>query len=419
MTMQINKNGILQAITELYDTNAAEIEKWFAEKRAENPPHFYTSVDLRHSGLRLVPVDTNLFPAGFNNLSPAARTRAASYTASFFTKNYPNARRVLIIPESHTRNLAYFDNLFVLQSIITQAGMEVKIASLILDDKSEFTSALGEKITQHPIIKNQTKLSTVDGFVPDIIILNNDMTSGIPDILRDVAQPIIPPPKMGWFQRKKSIHFLEYQKLASDFGKKFSIDPWLLCANSHQCGIVDFRDQNSLSCLASAVDSVIASAKEKHLQYGIEQQPYVYIKADSGTYGMGIMTAHSGSEVMEINKKTRNKMQIIKEGARVSDVIVQEGIATIDTVGNAPAEPMIYLIDGTPTGGMYRINEQRDALSNLNAAGMRFTGMCDENEKTSTSTLEQWQRVKGCHFRAHGIVASIAALAASREIYNQ
>src|SRR5207253_2175522 len=97
-------------------------------------------------------------------------------------------------------------------------------------------------------------------------------------------------------------------------------------------------------------------ARAKHRQYGIADDPYVFVKADSGTYGMGIMTVRSGSEMMELNKKNRNKMQAVKEGTEVHAVIVQEGIATVDRVNDKPAEPMIYLIDGIPTGGMYRVN---------------------------------------------------------------
>jgi glutamate--cysteine ligase len=31
----------------------------------------FGSVDLRNAGFKLAPVDTNLFPGGFNNLNPA------------------------------------------------------------------------------------------------------------------------------------------------------------------------------------------------------------------------------------------------------------------------------------------------------------------------------------------------------------
>jgi glutamate--cysteine ligase len=94
-------------------------------------------------------------------------------------------------------------------------------------------------------------------------------------------------------------------------------------------------------------------------------------------------------------------------------VIVQEGIATIDKVDNAPAEPMVYMIDGIPVGGMYRVNDQRDALGNLNASGMRFTGMCDEME----DECGQWQKINDCNFRSHGLIAAIAALASAHEEY--
>jgi len=127
------------------------------------------------------------------------------------------------------------------------------------------------------------------------------------------------------------------------------------------------------------------------------------------------MTVRSGEELMELNKKTRNKMGTIKEGTRNSEVIVQEGVPTIDKVQGAIAEPMLYVIDGVPVGGAYRVNDQRDTLSNLNAPGMRFIGMCDEGEcgdevKDSVETTE-------CNFGVFGLVAALAALAAGREVY--
>ena len=47
-----------------------EIERWFRLAWNEQMPPFYSSVDVRNAGFKLAPVDTNLFPGGFNNLSP-------------------------------------------------------------------------------------------------------------------------------------------------------------------------------------------------------------------------------------------------------------------------------------------------------------------------------------------------------------
>ncbi len=408
-------SNILSTLKKLYDERGDEVERWLANTRREAPPFFYSSVDLRHSGLRLAPVDTNLFPAGFNNLSPAGCARASSNIKNYLYENHPQAKRVLIIPENHTRNLAYFDNLATLLALFKKSGVEAEIGSVVAKpgEALEFVSASAVTIKQYALVKTHNKLSLENGFTPDLIVMNNDMTAGIPDILHNLEQPIIPHTGMGWFQRRKSIHFAEYRKLAEDFAGKFGLDPWLICAESHQCGMIDFKDKNSLECLARSIDKILASSRKKHTEYGIEQAPYIYIKADSGTYGMGIMNVSSADEVLELNKKERNKMQVIKEGTIVSEVIIQEGIATIDKVDGAPAEPMVYMIDGIPVGGMYRVNSQRDAMNNLNATGMHFTGMCDESE----DECGKWKKVQNCNFRSHGIIASIAALAAGREKY--
>ena len=51
------------------------IERWFRLEWMEHTPPFYSSVDIRNAGFKLAPVDTNLFPRGWNNLT--ARDAAA------------------------------------------------------------------------------------------------------------------------------------------------------------------------------------------------------------------------------------------------------------------------------------------------------------------------------------------------------
>jgi glutamate--cysteine ligase len=46
------------------------IERWFRLEWMEHTPPFYTSVDIRNAGFKLAPVDTNLYPGGWNNLTP-------------------------------------------------------------------------------------------------------------------------------------------------------------------------------------------------------------------------------------------------------------------------------------------------------------------------------------------------------------
>jgi len=406
-------NGIIDTLRMLYETRGEEIEHWFSEQRKIGAPYIYTSVDLRHSGLRLVPVDTNLYPAGFNNLSLAARARASRFMHHYLYEYVPQAKRILIVPENHTRNIGYLENLAVLSDILTQAGYETRIGSMHAEEELSLETMTGRTIFQSPVLKENGKLVTKDGFAADAIILNNDMTGGMHPLLEDLTQPIFPPPQMGWYIRRKSVHFTAYQRLADDFGARFDLDPWLIATGSYHCGRVDFKERTNLECVAKSIDTLLAHTREKYAQYGIEEAPYVFIKADSGTYGMGIMTVQSGAEILEMNKKERNKMQVVKEGARVSEVIIQEGIPTVDAVSGKPAEPMVYMIDGLPVGGMYRVNGARDNMNNLNAAGMEFVGMCDEMESSDTDR----RSVKECDFRAYGLIAAIAALAAAQETY--
>ena len=62
--------GPLQQLEVAFLDNQEKIETWFKEQWQITPPPFYCSVDLRNAGFKLAPVDTNLFPAGFNNLNP-------------------------------------------------------------------------------------------------------------------------------------------------------------------------------------------------------------------------------------------------------------------------------------------------------------------------------------------------------------
>lgn len=406
-------SNILDTLRTLYDTRGDDIEAWFESKRKKGAPFITTSVDLRHSGLRLAPVDTNLYPAGFNNLSLAARGRAGRYFESALRENFPAAGRILIIPENHTRNLGYLENLHVLTAILMDAGYEVRIGSLAFTEKTELTTLSGAALTQHALTKKDGKLITDDGFTANIILLNNDLTTGIHPLLENLTQPILPPPYMGWHLRRKSVHFYQYRRLIGQFTQLFDLDPWLLATESHHCGLVDFRDRAKLETVAKNVDRLLAITREKYARYGVVDEPYIFVKADSGTYGMGIMTVRSGAEMLELNKKERNKMQTVKEGANVGDIILQEGVPTIDMVDGKPAEPMVYMVDGLPVGGMYRVNGNRDATGNLNAAGMEFVGMCDEDEAKDS----EHRPIKECDFRGYGLVAAVAALASAREDY--
>ncbi len=405
---------IIETLRTLLLQRGEEVRTWLDARRMESGAPFYSSVDLRHAGYKLAPVDTNLFPAGFNKLSNASRERASQRAKARFTRCEKPIERVLVIPENHTRNQGYIDNVAALVSVLENAGTEVHLGSLIAQagHPIEVTASDGTMLFQYPLKRQGSALLTEEGFIPQMVVLNNDLTSGFPEILRGVAQPIVPRPSQGWHRRRKSIYFDAYDKLARDFASAFQLDPWLISSESHKCGLVNFGERQGLECVAMGVEKVLHKVRGHYARYGITQEPYVYVKSDAGTYGMGIMTVKSGDEMLELNKKLRNKMNVIKEGVQSTEVVIQEGIPTVDVIDGAPGEPMMYLMDGHAVGGAYRVNRERDAQNNLNATGMEFVGMCDESEEGKAKMRE-------CQFGALGLIAALASLAAPLEEYGE
>jgi glutamate--cysteine ligase len=399
--------NVLEILKNIVESQQAEIDEWFTDISRKSPPFFYNSVDLRHSGFKLAPVDTNLFPAGFNNLNEGERKQAVKTAKNFFETYYPYIKSVLIFAEDHTRNTYYLDNLAVLVKIIADSGMEVVLSNLRTSELGEEISLVsnsGWQVNFKPLIKKDNILQTTDGFIPDFILVNNDLTDGAPELLQNLDQHISPPISLGWFQRRKTSHFDTYNNMARDFCNKFKIDPWLISTYFQRCGIVNFQERTGLECVALRVDQTITQIQKKYDEYGIKETPYVFIKSDMGTYGMGIMTAKSGDELYDMNKDIRKKMNTIKGGVQNTEVIIQEGIPTIDRVDDNPAEPMIYMLGGEPAGCIYRLNTKKDSYGNLNAAGMGFVSIASHNDDSRVCS-------------ALGLIAKLASHASAWECY--
>ena len=177
-----------------------------------------------------------------------------------------------------------------------------------------------------------------------------------------------------------------------------------------------FRSERSgEECLAANVDALLYRIRAKYKEYGITDQPFVIVKADAGTYGMGIMTVHDASEVKGLNRKQRNKMAVGKEGLQVHEVIIQEGVPTCERVDEAVAEPVVYMIDHYVVGGFYRLNAKRGIDENLNAPGMQFKPLAFETGCTLPDNTQAPDAPPN-RFYAYGVVARLALLAAAKEL---
>jgi glutamate--cysteine ligase len=408
--------GPLLDLEQRFLAKQPDIERWFRTQWLEHTVPFYASVDLRNSGFKLAPVDTNLFPGGFNNLNPDFLPLCIHAAQSAIEKICPEARGVLLIPENHTRNQFYLQNVAMLVRVLRQSGLNVRIGSLLpeITQPTDITLADGNTLTLEPIVRKGNRLLIGD-FDPCVVLLNNDLSAGVPELLRNLEQNVLPPLEGGWTTRRKSRHFTAYSRVAQDFAQMLGIDPWLIDPYFDVCDQVDFHARTGEDCLAAKVDMVLEKMRAKYAEYGVKEDPFVIVKADAGTYGMGIMTVKDGSEVRDLNRKQRNKMAVVKEGLQVSDVLIQEGVYTFEEINDAVAEPVVYMVDHFVVGGFYRVHTGRGVDENLNAPGMHFVPLAFESCCTVPNPDCAPDDTPN-RFYAYGVVARLALLAASIEL---
>ena len=92
--------------------------------------------------------------------------------------------------------------------------------------------------------------------------------------------------------------------------------------------ILILKKKKGLDCIATNVAKTIKKMEEKYQRLNIKQKPYIYLKANRGTYGMGIMLLEKPDDIYQINKKDRNKMNMIKQNTQNNEILIQEGIET-------------------------------------------------------------------------------------------
>ena len=372
--------------------NESKIENWIAKKLEGQTPFFYGSCDVRYSGLKITQVDTNCFSAGFNNLTKESFEKAIAVYREFFA--YRKIKSVLIYPEFHTRNYGYLKNVRTLKAIFEEAGVVVKIATnletkfnidLSVSDIKSISEELGlaeNSLDFDPICKHKwffQKKSSIgvkgdsktECFVADAIVLNNDLTSGMPEVLKNVKAEILPSAKMGWWRRKKTEHFKHYSEIVKEFATDFTLDPWLFDAYFEEVENMDFGKPESLQILSEKLEILYAKITAKYKEYGIKEQPSIFIKSNKGTYGMGIHVISNPEEVKHFNKNIRKKMSVIKDGLENTSIILQEGVPTIFTSNERAVEPVVYSVLSKPIGMFFRINDGE--IANLNGKGMEFS----------------------------------------------
>jgi glutamate--cysteine ligase len=370
---------------------------------------------VRNAGFKLAPVDTNLFPRGWNNLTQEMLPLAVQAAQAAIEKICPEARNLLVIPENHSKNTFYLANVAQLVHIFQMAGLNVRVGSIDPAIKSPKKIELpnGATVCLEPVVRSKRRLG-LKNFDPCTILLNNDLSAGIPGILEDLhEQYLLPPLHAGWPMRRMSNHFHSYEELSKRFGKLLGIDPWLINPMFAKADNVNFAAGKGMDVLTSHVDTVLTKVRRKYKEYGINEKPFVIVKPDNGAAGMGVLTIRDVKDLDSLDAKTRAMMS---PDAELQPVIVQEGVLTNERVHDGVAEPVVYMMDRYVVGGFYRVHAGRSPDESLVSPGASFVPLAF----SESAHLPQPGAKPGAsapnRFYMYGVVARLAMAAASYEM---
>jgi glutamate--cysteine ligase len=352
-----------------------DICAWFKSKTSGLAYPIYSSYDIRDAGYKVSNVDANIFPAGFNNICPADKETSVGLMASYIDTHYGSlAKNILLVTEEHTGNPFYWDNVYTIKSLIESAGKNVRIAiPREMTEPIKVQSASGREIIVDSALKDSVLMKE---FKPDLIISNNDFSEAYEDWAKTIDIAMNPPRELGWYQRKKSRYFKFYNQLVNEFADVAKIDPFLLRVETEEYLHFDINSEDSRNDLAKHVDQMLATLKADYQKRGIQQEPFVFVKNNAGTYGLAVIRVGSGDEVRQWSYKSRKKMKAAKGGRDVEEVIIQEGIPSIVSAEGASAEPVIYMIGCELAGGFLRTHSEKNSTESLNSPGAVYKRLC-------------------------------------------
>lgn len=358
-----------------YCSKNSELQNWYQKQLSAFPIPIYSSYDIRDAGFKIANVDANIFPAGFNNICPTDRDSSVELFREFVKGHYgAKVQRILVVTEQHTNNSYYWENVSAIQDMLERAGFQVRLAfPTELVSPLTLRSASGRELLVH---SGASDSDSFRSFSPDLVISNNDFSEAHEEWGQNLRLPVAPPRQLGWYQRKKSRYFHHYNALAAEFAQQCNISPFFLQVRTEEFDNFDITDEDSVQILAKRVDQLIEEISKEHREHKIDETPFVFVKNNSGTYGLGVTRVASGADVLEWNYKVRKKMKAAKGGRELSSVILQEGITTRVQAEGATAEPVIYMIGGELAGGFLRTHSEKSATESLNSPGAVFKKLC-------------------------------------------
>lgn len=359
------KDILHQKIVKNYNT----VQDWFDKKSKNLNFPFYSSFDLRDSSVKITPVDANLFPAGFNNICEVDKQSTIQLCKSYLNTYFPNTKNIILLAEEHTNNPFYWDNIYTLKKLIEKSdtfSVFVCVPGKNIKEDIILKSANGHSI-EVSLLKNQIAQS-------QLIISNNDFSV---DYQLDLPIAITPPIAAGWNKRRKHSFFNEYNQLAKEFSELIHLDHDYLNIKTKRFTNFQVNDPECLKRLTEEVSVFLSELEITYKKiYKEKQKPFIFLKNNSGTYGLGMTSINTATDIENWNYKIKKKMKATKGGGTVTELIIQEGIASHLKQEGSVAEPVLYLVGPQLAGGFLRTHREKGVTENLNSPGAVYRTLC-------------------------------------------
>ncbi len=368
-----------------------EIESWLNAYETSEEIPLYLSTDIRDSDFKASVVDSNLFPAGFNNICEADLDQAAAILRERVLSQNHDARKILLIMEEHTRNKWYLENIYTLKVIIIRAGFEVLITTPradVFEDAQELT-LISQKENSLSLLNPKIALAKDNNIKFDFVVLNHDLINGIPHLLKQANLETNPSMHAGWHSRLKSKHFIFEEQLLKEFCSITKLDPWFFSCLDVSVDSMNINEEVDRDTLSECASELFSQIQTKYDKYRINSHPFIFLKANYGTYGMGVLSVSNPSQIKELNRKMRNKLYKGKGTSLITSFLLQEGIPSIHKVDQMSAEVCLYQISNQYIGSFYRIHENKTDLDSLNSPGMQFRSIGRDIHAPCEGTLDK------------------------------
>ena len=145
------KHSHIYKLEHFISQNNVIIEQWIKQQKLSNPP-VYSSIDIRNSGFKISPIDTNLFPSGFNNICEISLEKATKYFLKYISSYFPGSQKIGVVSEQFTRNNNYYHHLEALFKSLTNTKLDIRL--LTINDYNHYVNNL--KIFS--FVKYETKI---------------------------------------------------------------------------------------------------------------------------------------------------------------------------------------------------------------------------------------------------------------------